>query len=390
MVNSFSIAKFPEIYFGAGALKIIEKKVDHIGKQIILVTGKKSFINAPGGNYLLKFLTVHNIKFDIINVSGEPTATLIDDICKQFRSKKFDAVVSIGGGSVIDSGKAISAMLYEDGSIKDFLEGSNSGKYHSGKKIKFIAIPTTAGTGSETTKNAVISEVGENGFKRSLRHDNFVPDIAIVDPELTLNCPPAVTAASGLDAFVQLLESYVSTQASAFTDALALDGLAKITQFLEKAYSNGHNIEARTHVAYASMLSGITLANAGLGTVHGFASSIGSYYNIPHGVICGTLIGAVNRMNVKKILENENASIILKYISLGQLISKIEGKPDEYYINIFIDYVDKLVKDMNMPKLSKYGLSQKHVEKIIAHTSNKNNPVKLNHEELRLILEQRI
>ncbi len=391
MVKSFSIARIPEIHFGVGMLRIIEKKVDYFGKHIVLVTGKKSFINSAGGNYFLRFLTGKKIKYEIVNVLNEPTANFIDDVCNQFRGKKIDTVVSVGGGSVIDSGKAISAMMYEEGSIRDFLEGSNSGKNHSGNKIKFIAIPTTAGTGSESTKNAVISELGENGFKRSLRHDNFVPDIAIVDPYLSIHCPPEITASSGIDAFVQLLESYISTHASAITDALAYDGIQKITQSLEKLYLHGDNIEARTKVAYAAMLSGITLANAGLGTVHGFASSIGGYFDIPHGVICGTLFGVVNRMNVKKLLENdENSSAILKYISLGQLISQKEGKRDEYYLNFFIDYVDKLVQEFNMPRLAQFGLSQKNIEKIVAQTSNKNNRVKFNHQELTYILEQRI
>ncbi len=391
MVSAFNLSKIPEIYFGAGSIKILEKKIESIGNKIIIVSGKSSFLKSKTGDWLIEFLTSKKITFEIIHISNEPTIIDIDSVCENFKNKNINTVISIGGGSVIDAGKAISAMHCEEGSVRDFLEGNKSGKVHSGKKIKFIAIPTTAGTGSETTKNAVISEIGENGFKRSLRNDNFVPDIAIVDPELTLNCPPEITASSGLDAFVQLFESYVSTNSSAFTDAIAFDGLIKILSSLEKAFINGNDIESRSNVSYASMLSGIALANAGLGTVHGFASSIGGFFDIPHGVICGTLIGEVNRMNIQKLASIEiNNPVLNKYNTLSKLINNTSNKSESYYLQFLIDYINQLVINLKIPRLGKFGISINVIDKIVNHTSNKNNPVNLSKTELSEILIKRL
>ena len=189
-----------------------------------------------------------------------------------------DVVLSTGGGSVIDAGKAVSAMLRVEGSVAEYLEDVGTRK-HPGTKVPFVAVPTTAGTGCEATRNAVLSRVGPDGFKKSLRHDNFLPDAAVVDPVLTLSCPPDITAACGLDALTQLLESFVSTKASVLTDVLALSGLEHIGNSLVPACTNsGQDIDMRANLSYAALMSGITLTSAGLGTVHGFASSIGGLF----------------------------------------------------------------------------------------------------------------
>ena len=180
----------------------------------------------------------------------------------------------------MDAGKAISAMLTQEGSVKDYLEGVGH-KHPSGNKVPFFAVPTTSGTGSEATKNAVLSEIGPNGYKKSLRHDHFVPDLAIVDPDLTLSCPPGLTAYSGMDAFTQLLEAYVSTKAHPFTDALCEKALELLSGSLLQAYQDGENIEAREAMSYAAWTSGIVLAQVGLGVVHGFASAVGGMFDNP-------------------------------------------------------------------------------------------------------------
>ena len=240
-------------------------------------------------------------------------------------------VVSIGGGSVIDAGKALSAMLPLDEPVKEYLEGVGTRK-HPGTKIPFIAVPTTAGTGSETTGNSVLSETGPEGYKRSLRHENFIPDIALVDPELTLSCTSLQTAISGMDAFTQLLESFLSTRCNNLTDALALEGILHVRNSLKTAVSAGDDPEARAGMSYASMLSGIAITNAGLGLVHGFASSIGGRKDIPHGVICGTLMGIVNRAIIERLLkEGKDPAALEKYIRLGKLLSGTDERSDVDY-----------------------------------------------------------
>lgn len=197
--------------------------------------------------------------------------------------------MAIGGGSVIDCGKAVAAMLVEDGSVQDYLEGVGTRK-PSGAKIPFIAVPTTAGTGSEATKNAVVCDRKE-GYKKSLRHDAYMPDVAVIDPELTMTAPRPVTIACGLDAVSQLIESYTSTKANVFTDSLALTALSHASEsLLPHCLDQGNDISLRGKMSYAALISGITLSHAGLGAVHGMAGPLGGLFPVPHGVTCGKLL----------------------------------------------------------------------------------------------------
>ncbi len=384
----FDIARIPEIIFGKGGIQRLPDFILKYGLRIILITGAKSFRQSETFEFLINSFKEKSIQYSFIEVSGEPTATAIDSINREFGKKPVDVVISIGGGSVIDAGKAVSAMLGKTESVEEYLEGIGT-KIHDGSKIPFIAVPTTAGTGSETTKNAVLSEIGENGYKRSIRHNNFVPDIALVDPELTLNCPSDVTAASGMDAFTQLLESYVSTNASPFTDVLAYSGINLIKDNLVQAATTGaQDLKVRTAMSYAALLSGITLANAGLGIVHGLASSIGSYYNIPHGVICGTFVGAATKINIERLMDhNESGCHALeKYAKIGKLFSEnIEEDLDRNYRNL-IAKIEEWTQLLNIPKLNAYGFRESEIEKIVKVTGNKNNPVKLDHEEIKKLI----
>jgi len=389
MVNSFRFARLPEILFRNGSITELPGMTRKFGEPVVLVTGRSSFIESERGKKLLQSLKEKDITTYHVSVRGEPATTMIDEVVNNNRNNDIKLVLAIGGGSVLDAGKAISAMLTVPGSVRDYLEGIGN-REHPGTKIPFIAIPTTSGTGSEATKNAVISEVGPQGFKKSLRHDHFVPDMAILDPELTLNCPPEITAASGMDCFTQLTEAFLSDKASEYTDSFARLGLKAIKNSLVRSVRNGEDINARTDMSYAALNSGICLANAGLGTVHGFASTIGGMYNIPHGLICSTLMAVTNRVNVRELRASSGNHALKKYADLGKLFLDTEGMSDNYYIDGFIDYLYEMTSDLHLPGLAGFGLEEYEIEKICAQTDNKNNPVKLSHENLVEILHERI
>jgi len=390
MVKPFQFSRLPKIVFRNGIFNELASIAHQYGNKIILVTGKDSFLNSKHSEHLFHNLKKRGIAWDILSVPGEPSPEIIDKAVKRFSSDVINLVVGIGGGSVLDSGKAVSAMMYRSESIVEFLEGIGN-KEHPGTKLPYIAIPTTSGTGSEATKNAVISQVGKNGFKRSLRHDNFVPDIALIDPELTLDCPSNITAASGMDCFTQLTEAYLSSKSNEYTDALALEGLKAIKTSLVISYEDGRNIDARSGMSFAALTSGICLANAGLGVVHGFASSIGGMYNIPHGIICGTLMAASNEVNIRELRnQGTNKVALKKYARLGELFANISGQTDEYYQDSFVSYLHNLTQELQLPDLGKAGFEEKDIGIVCSRTEIKNNPVKLADENLAEILFKRL
>jgi alcohol dehydrogenase class IV len=386
MVKPFQFSRLPKIYFKRGIIAELPSFICSYGKKIILVTGKSSFTNSVYSGRLFNDFKKNDIEYSVLSVPGEPSPEIIDNAIKEFKNKSNNLVVGIGGGSVIDAGKAISAMMNRTESVVEFLEGVGT-REHPGIKLPYIAVPTTSGTGSEVTKNAVISRTGRNGFKRSLRHDNFVPDIALVDPELTLGCSKDITAASGMDCFTQLTEAYLSDKSSKYTDALAIEGLKAIKASLIRSYSEGEDIDARTGMSFAALTSGICLANAGLGVVHGFASSIGGLFDIPHGLICGTLMAKSNEINIRELRKKAvNSAALKKYADLGRLFLESAGHSDEYYIDSFIAILYKLKSDLQLTGLRKSGLSEKEVRIISRETEIKNNPVKLAEEDLAEIL----
>jgi alcohol dehydrogenase class IV len=390
MVKDFLFSRLPIIHFGTGKIKVLPELIRRFGKKIILVTAGESFLRSSYAGALSELFRRERIKYFHIVISSEPSPEIIDAVSEKFRNEAVDAVVAIGGGSVLDAGKAISAMTGIRVSVRKYLEGVGT-RDHPGTKLPFIALPTTSGTGSEATKNAVISEIGKNGFKKSLRHDNFVPDIAIVDPELTLSCPADITAASGMDCFTQLTESFLSDKASEYTDALAWEGLKALKSSLVQAYHNGDDISSRTGMSFAALTSGICLANAGLGVVHGFASAAGGMFSIPHGAVCGTLMAPANAITVRELRRGAgNTEILNKYIRLGRLFIEKEGEQDDFYIDGFIDYLRKLSDELNLPHLSQYGIKEEDIEPICRITELKNNPVNLNTEDLMEILRSRL
>jgi alcohol dehydrogenase class IV len=322
-------------------------------------------------------------------VKEEPSPSVVDQIVHDGTSLGPDCVIAIGGGSVLDTGKAVSAMLPIREPIVHYLEGIGT-KLHPGLKIPFIAVPTTAGTGSEATKNAVISEVGERGFKKSIRHDNFVPDIALLDPELTISCPPEITAASGMDCLTQLIESYLSVSANPFTDSLAFPAIRKVLAHLPEVYKNPSSQEGRSAMLYAAYISGITLANAGLGTVHGIASALGGLVQVPHGVICGTLMAEANRITLRKLLATSPESVAMqKYLQLTEIITGERSIDPRSCAEILPAFLDQLTTELNLPRLGSLGVTKDMLIYAARISENKNNPALLSAEEIEELLLNR-
>ncbi len=390
MVNAFDLSRIPRIVFGTGTIKKLPGLLEEFGHRYLVITGASSFQSGNSGRNFLKALESSDKIIYRGRIIKEPSPSDVDEIVMEYYGRDIDVVVGIGGGSVLDAAKAVSAMLRIGEPVREYIEVVGN-KMHPGTKIPFIAVPTTAGTGSESTENAVISEIGRNGFKRSLRHPNLMPDIALVDPELTIDCPPEITSASGMDALTQLIESYVSVKANTFTDSLAGEAIRLVITHLPQAVKNGHDMNARKALSYSAMISGITLANAGLGVVHGFASSVGGTIDIPHGVLCGTLLGVANKMILSALLTNDPGNpAVSKYAKLGKYFVEAGNLTEGEYAVQFTERLEKLVLEMNLPRIGKYGLKNVQLEEIIDDTSQKNNPVMLDRDELLQILRARI
>lgn len=386
--TAFTMAPMPTLHVGPGKVSVLGEAIKPFGKKIILITGAQSFKGSPAHAALFDQLRNDNIEFKQFRIGREPSPAMIDEAVSACASFNAGAVVGIGGGSVLDAAKAISAMLPLNETVKDYLEGVGSKPAHPGIKVPFIAVPTTSGTGSESTRNAVLSEVGEQGYKRSLRHVNFVSNITILDPQLMVSCPPAVTAYSGMDAFTQLLESYLSTGATSLTDLLALEGLKHVSSSLLTAYHNGADINARTGMALAAYLSGITLTNVGLGLVHGLAAVIGGYRDIPHGVICSALMPAANKITVRRLREQTSVHpAMLKYSTAGRLFCAQVNKTDEYYTDHFLQLIATWKSEMGIPGLAAFDITNHDVKKLAAVGENKNNPIPLSRDEITEVLE---
>lgn len=384
----FIFSRLPDIHFGAGTLARLPGLLRARGDTALLVTGSASFRQSPAFDTLMQGLREAGVAVEQVSVAGEPSPDFVDTVSARFRAEAPASVVSIGGGSAVDAGKAISAMLTQEGSVRDFLEGQET-RRHDGRKRPFIAVPTSSGTGAEATKNAVLSAVGPNGFKNSLRHDNFMPDVALVDPVLTLGCPPAVTAACGLDALTQLLEAYVSTKASPLTDALAWSGLEAFAAGFVRACENGAtDLEARSRMAYAALVSGIVLSQAGLGLVHGFAGPIGGRCTMPHGEVCGTLLGETTRRTIATLsAEGERQCLALgKYARVGALLAGRPGRSTGEDCQALIDTLDGWIERFNIPRLGDYGLTSTDFDAILTRSNGKNSPANLNRSEMEAIL----
>ena len=391
-IKLFDFYRTPRLVFGPGRVKDLGKIVASYGSKVLVVTGGDSLDRTGNWERCEESLKKASLRIHRYRFRGEPSPEIVDSAVKEFAPLSVEAVVAVGGGSVMDCAKAVAAMLPLGEPVTPYLEGVGT-KTHPGSTLPFIAVPTTAGTGSEATRNAVISRVGRPGFKKSLRHDNFTPVCAIVDPELTLPCPPQVTAACGMDAFTQLLESYVSPQASPVTDALALSGMEYLAPALIPVSTNhGDSLDLRSSLAYASFLSGVTLANAGLGIIHGLAAPLGGLVCVPHGVICATLVEEACRMNIKRIRERRGPDdiMLVKYAKAGRILSGIDSPDLAASCDLLLDTLDQWTQKLSIPRLGQYGISESDLDGLATQAGQKSNPVQLDLSDVKAILRARL
>ncbi|OGI40753.1 MAG: alcohol dehydrogenase [Candidatus Muproteobacteria bacterium RBG_16_64_10] len=395
--GGFFVSRLPRIVFGFGKLKELPDIVAGYGRHGLLVTGSKSLRASKNWPLITDGLRAAGVVFESMAVEGEPAPSLVDNAVAEFRQKGIDVVVGIGGGSALDAAKAIAGLLQPGNSVLDHLEGIGRDIPYKGPATPYIAVPTTAGTGSEATKNAVLSMPGENGYKKSFRDDKLVAQVALVDPELLATCPLEVIAANGMDAFTQMLESYVSINASQFTDALAWSGMEAVRDSFFAAYAGGESEAARrgrAGMAYGALLSGITLAQAGLGSVHGLASPLGAFFPIPHGVACGTLVAIATEANIRVLRSRlPDSPALLKYARVGELLAAKEFSRPEIAWQALMETLHGWTDRLQMRRLGAYGIGAAQIPKIVVGSrgsSMKTNPVVLTDEEIAEIVRARL
>lgn len=393
--DPFSIARLPRIEFGSGAFDRTAEMAVRYGKRVLIVTGARSFPSSANWRQLLQQFAALKISHGHVTIDGEPSPEMIDQAVREHAAARVDVVLGIGGGSAMDAAKAIAGLLRVKQSVMDFLEGVGPELPYPGPAVPLIAVPTTAGTGSEATKNAVLSRQGQDGFKKSFRDDKLVAEVAIVDPDLLASCPREVIAANGMDALTQLIESYVSIRANVFNDALGISALRAARDGLLRLYqSDGADADARERMAFASLVSGINLAQTGLGSVHGLASPLGAFYPIPHGVVCGTLLATATRVNLAAMREREpENNAILRYARVSEVLAQRRFKSTDDALDNLVKLLQQWTDELQLERLSRYGLEASALDHVVAHSrgsSMKTNPIMLTDAEIKSILTDRL
>ena len=379
---AFEFATANRIVFGTGKLNELVKKIGENAKHLLFVHGHSS--NAIPR--VREILSTSGISYEEFQVHGEPTIDLVRAGVRA--AQKCDLVIALGGGSVLDTGKAIAALITNPGDVMDYLEVIGKGQPLVNAPLPFIAIPTTAGTGSEVTRNAVI-EAPEQNVKVSLRSPLMLPQLALVDPELTYDLPPEITASSGLDALTQLIEPFVSVKATPMTDAICREGMRHAARSLQRAYENGRDKEARQGISLASLFGGLALANAALGAVHGFAGPLGGMLHAPHGALCARLLPLVMQANIQALESRQpEHPVRSRFVEVAKILTGDETATAQDGVKWTGDLVNKL----SIAGLSTYGMSAAQfleaMEKTMKASSFKGNPIALNEYELREILEK--
>jgi alcohol dehydrogenase class IV len=380
---NFEFATATRIIFGTGKLREVGPLARECGRRAFVVTGR----NPQRAEPLLALLREQGVAVVMYSVPGEPEIDTVEAASALARREHCDFVISCGGGSAIDTGKAVAAMIGNTGEVLDYVEIIGRGHALSNPSVPFIAIPTTAGTGSEVTRNAVLGSP-QDRLKVSLRSPFMLPKIAVVDPELTYDLPPELTASTGLDALTQLIEPYVSSRANPLTDALCTKGLHRAARSLRRAFEDGRDHPAREDMAVASLCGGLALANAGLGAVHGLAGPIGGMFPAPHGAICAALLPHVMEINLRALRTSRpNSEAVRRYATVAGLLT---GKP-EATADDGVEWVRQLVAALKIPRLSAYGVRGDHsvdlAEKAAETNSMRGNPLLLNTAEIIRIVQ---
>lgn len=379
-----------KVLFGCGQRHELEKNAATLGQNALVVSGSRTLKNSAIWSEMSENLASAGVEIaHEVECLREPAIADVDSAVRETSdsTSPIDLVIGIGGGAALDLAKAISAMLTNrhGGSVRDFLEGVGTGQTLQHAPVPMIAVPTTAGTGSEATKNAVIS-VPNPACKKSLRSEQMIPDIVVIDPELALTVPPQVTAAAGMDAITQLIESYISIRSHPLTQALCLEGLKHAIPNIERAYNDGSNIEARTAMAYAAYLSGVALANSGLGMAHGVAAALGAICDVPHGLACATLLPIAMKTN--QSTSRKEQAVLGKLFAKNPHLSKADA------IAASIDHIEKICDALSIPRrLSELGVSESDLPAIVAGSrgnSMNGNPRQLTDSELTQILEENL
>ena len=380
----FEFSTATQIIFGAGKASKIGTYAPTLGRRAMVVTGRSS----ARADIILEQLDKQGIESISFSVLGEPTTDIALAGVQQARQAACDWVIGIGGGSVIDTGKVIAALLTNEGELLDYLEVIGKGKPLEKMPAPYVAVPTTAGTGAEVTSNSVL-ESAEHRVKVSMRSPLMLPRLAIVDPELTYSMPPPITASTGLDAFSQLLEAFVSNKANPLTDGICREGLRRAAGSLVRVFEDGRDTEAREAMSLASLFGGLALANAKLGAVHGIAGPLGGMFKAAHGAICGRLLPYVMEMNISalQMREPESPSLV-RYREVARILTgKTEAEPSDG-----IDWIQNICSRLKLPPLADYKITEADfpllVEKGQAASSMKGNPIQLTEEELVKILQQ--
>ena len=390
----FDFFNTPRIVFGRGRAAGVGAIVQPLGRRVLVVYNG----DAPGAGGPLDrvqgSLQASGVDAHLFRQRGEPQVVDVEGGVAAAREAGCDVVVGLGGGSAVDCAKAVAGVLANGGSPLDYMEVIGRGQPLKLPATPWVAVPTTAGTGAEVTRNAVVGDPLRK-FKASLRSELLLPRAVVVDPELGVNVPPAVTAASGMDALCQLVESYTSTGAQPMTDALALKGTELAARSLRRAYEAGEDLAAREDMALAALLSGVTLTNAGLGAVHGFAAPLGANFPVPHGVVCAALLPHVMRANVEALRAQAEAHPALeRYAAVGRVLSGRSGLERDGAIDASVRAATDLAEALAIPRLSGFGLGEEHVAAMVAQakkaSSMRYNPVVLPDEVLADVLRAAI